>query len=154
MVYIPTQKPHRRLVLKCAFIASICLLFPVAAFPENSPGATENKIASRDVWHAAKLRGVSFRAIGQEPGWLLEITNGKKILLITDYGQKKTTYPYVEPNVNQEQRKTVFAINKQNLEVVIQGKACTDSMSGERFAVSVFVSVDGKQLGGCGRALH
>lgn len=66
----------------------------------------------------------------------------------------KTIYPYVEPNVNQEQRKTVFAIKKQNLEVVIQGKACTDSMSGERFAVSVFVSVDGKQLGGCGRALH
>ena len=154
MKYISTQKPHRRLALNCAFIAYICLLFPVAAFPENSPGTTEEEITSRDIWHAATLRGVSFRAIGQEPGWLLEITNGATILLITDYGQKITTYPYVEPDVNQEQRRTVFAINKQNLEIVIQGKACTDSMSGERFSASVSVSVDGKQLEGCGRALH
>ena len=38
------------------------------------------------VWHEAKLRGVLFRAIGQEPGWLLEITDGSEILLVTGYG--------------------------------------------------------------------
>lgn len=156
MEYIRTQKPRRHLVLKSAFIASFCLLVQIAAHPENSPGATETEeeIASQDVWHAAKLRGVSFRAVGQEPGWLLEITNGERILLVTDYGQKKTTYPYVEPAVNQEKRKTVFTIKERNLEVVIKGKACADSMSGEMFDVSVFVIANGRQLVGCGRALH
>ena len=60
------------------------------------------------VWHQAKLRGVSFRAIGQEPGWLLEITDGSEILLVTDYGQTKTSYPYVEPDVFEEERRTRF----------------------------------------------
>ena len=38
----------------------------------------ESELASNDVWHAAKLRGVAFRARGQEPGWLLEIINGNQ----------------------------------------------------------------------------
>ena len=121
---------------------------------ENKPRETEEAIAKRDVWHAAKLRGVSFRAIGQEPSWLLEITNGEKILLVTAYGQKRTAYPYVEPNVNQELRRTVFSVKEQNLEVVIKGKNCSDIMSGEKFAVSVFITLNGKHFKGCGRALH
>ena len=121
---------------------------------ENKPRETEEAIAKRDVWHAAKLRGVSFRAIGQEPSWLLEITDGEKILLVTDYGQKTKAYPYVEPKVNQEQRRTVFSVKDQRLEVVIEGKDCSDIMSGEKFAVSVFITLNDKQFRGCGRALH
>ncbi len=121
---------------------------------ENKPRETEEEIAKRDVWHAAKLRGVSFRAIGQEPHWLLEITDGEKILLVTGYGQKRTIYPYVEPEVNQQQRRTVFSVKDQNLEVVIEGKDCSDIMSGEKFAVSVFITLNDKQFKGCGRALH
>lgn len=120
----------------------------------NSPRKTEEAIAKRDVWHAAKLRGVSFRAIGQEPPWLLEITDGEKILLATGYEQKSTTYPYVAPIVNQEQRRTIFSVQGQNLEVVIEGKDCSDIMSGEKFDVSVFITLHGKQFRGCGRALH
>ena len=121
---------------------------------ENKPHKTEEAIAKRDVWHAAKLRGVSFRAIGQEPSWLLEITDGEKILLVTDYGQKRTAYPYVEPKVNQEQHVTVFSAKEQSLEVVIEGKDCADIMSGEKFSVSVFITLNGKRFKGCGRALH
>ena len=121
---------------------------------ENKPREAEEAIAKRDVWHAAKLRGVSFRAIGQEPSWLLEITDGEKILLVTAYGQKKTAYPYVEPKVNQQQRRTVFSVIEQNLEVTIEEKDCSDIMSGEKFAVSVFITLNDKQFKGCGRALH
>ena len=60
--------------------------------PED-PVEREQELAKNDVWHAAKLRGVAFRAIGQEPGWLLEITNGEEILLVTDYGKNKKSYP-------------------------------------------------------------
>ena len=121
---------------------------------ENKAREREQAIAKHDVWHAAKLRGVSFRAIGQEPHWLLEVTNGEKILLVTNNGLKRTAYPYVEPKVNQQQRRTIFSMNKQKLEVVIKGKDCSDIMSGEKFAVSVFITLNGKQFKGCGRALH
>lgn len=36
-------------------------------------------------WEEAKLRGVGFRAVGDEPGWWLEIEPGKRILFLTDY---------------------------------------------------------------------
>ncbi len=115
---------------------------------------TEEEIAKNNVWHAAKLRGVAFRAIGQEPGWLLEMTTGEKILLVTDYGQTKTEYPYVEPEVYQDQRKSVFLVRQDKFKVTIEGLKCTDSMSGENFEVSVMIELDGKKLKGCGRALY
>jgi putative lipoprotein len=120
----------------------------------GSEAETEEEIAARDVWHAAKLRGVAFRAIGQEPGWLLEMSTGDKILLVTDYGQTRTEYAYVEPEVFQAQRKSIFRVKPGEFTVTIEGINCTDSMSGENFEVSVTVELNGKRLKGCGRALY
>jgi uncharacterized membrane protein len=129
----------------------IILSLPVHA---GSEPETEEELAARDVWHAAKLRGVAFRAIGQEPGWLLEMSTGDKILLVTDYGQTKTEYAYVEPEVFQAQRKSIFKVKPEEFTVTIEGINCTDSMSGENFEVSVTIELNGKRLKGCGRALY
>jgi uncharacterized membrane protein len=107
----------------------------------------------KNVWHKAKLRGVAFRAIGQEPGWLLEITNGIEILLVTDYGEHRTSYPYVEPIVHQEERRTEFITGDDGTIVEIRGVPCRDSMSGEEFEVSVTIKQTDRELQGCGRAL-
>jgi len=107
-----------------------------------------------DVWHRAKLRGVAFRAIGQEPGWLLEITDGTEIMLSTDYGQHAGNYPYIEPVVYQDQRRTRYVIDGQNIEIEIRGQPCQDVMSGEEFAVSVTITLADRELNGCGRALY
>ena len=119
---------------------------------QEDPVAREQELAKSDVWHAAKLRGVAFRAIGQEPGWLLEITNGEEILLLTDYGKNKQSYPYVEPREDKAARKTVFQLN-DNTKVLIEGKSCNDTMSDESFEVTVTVVQGEKKLQGCGRAL-
>ncbi|MFZ9037793.1 MAG: COG3650 family protein [Gammaproteobacteria bacterium] len=113
---------------------------------------SEDDLAKNNVWHAAKLRGVAFRAIGQEPGWLLEIKNGEEILIVTDYGQNKKSHPYVEPQEDKAARKTVFQVDADT-SVLIEGKACSDTMSGEKFQTSVTVKTAGKTLKGCGRAL-
>ena len=115
-------------------------------------GVSEQELAKNNVWHAAKLRGVAFRAIGQEPGWLLEITNGEEILLVTDYGQNRTSFPYVDPQEDKAARRTVFPLD-ESTSLLIEGKPCTDSMSGEAFEVTVTITVANKTLQGCGRAL-
>jgi uncharacterized membrane protein len=117
----------------------------------GEPGFDEWSID--DVWHRAKLRGVAFRAIGQEPGWLLEITNGEEILLVTDYGQNRQLYPYVEPVTYQEERRTQFVLESYGVTVEIRGQRCTDVMSGEEFEVSVSIIMTDRRLEGCGRAL-
>jgi uncharacterized membrane protein len=106
-----------------------------------------------DIWHKAKLRGVAFRAVGQEPGWLLEITNGEEILIITDYGSNRASMPYVEPVVYQEERRTQYVVGEYNTTIEIRGEPCTDTMSGESFEVSVTLFLNNKELHGCGRAL-
>lgn len=108
----------------------------------------------KDVWHQAKLRGVSFRAIGQEPGWLLEITNGTEIFLSTNYGEIKNSYPYVEPQVYQEERRTRYVLDTHEIVVEIRGEPCADVMSGEQFSVTVTITTKERILEGCGKALH
>ena len=123
----------------------------VAACGQTSEPHVEETID--DVWHQAKLRGVAFRAIGQEPGWLLEITNGEEILLLTDYGSTRTSMPYVEPVVYQEERRTQYVVGDYNTTIEIRGEPCTDVMSGESFEVSVTLFLNNKELHGCGHAL-
>lgn len=118
--------------------------------PDTQPVPDEASIDN--VWHKAKLRGVAFRAIGQEPAWLLEITDGVEILLVTDYGSNREKYAYVEPLVFAEERRTRFSVDE--LEIELRGEPCTDSMSGEKFAVSVTVRQPERTLAGCGRALY
>ncbi len=40
----------------------------------------------QSVWERAKLDGADFRAVGNEPGWHLEIIAGSRIVLVADYG--------------------------------------------------------------------
>lgn len=122
--------------------------------PPATPAPVRDEAAIDDVWHQAKLRGVSFRAIGQEPGWLLEITNGTEILLVTDYGQNRVRMPFVEPIVYQAERRTEYVLGDYATVVEIRGEACRDIMSGETFEVSVTISLAERELQGCGRALH
>jgi len=117
------------------------------------PTAVVDETSVNDVWHQAKLRGVSFRAIGQEPAWLLEITNGTEILIVTNYGETRSSFPYVEPVVHQEQRRTVFVLDADSAVVEILGEPCQDVMSGEQFPASVTIRLSDTTLEGCGRAL-
>jgi uncharacterized membrane protein len=137
-------------------IAAICWVAACAA-PEQTHEQIErvqiDEVQIDNVWHQAKLRGVAFRAIGQEPGWLLEIKNGEEILLATDYGSTRFVMPYVEPVVYREERRTEFVLDGYETTVEIRGEPCTDSMSGEEFEVSVTVRQGERELRGCGRAL-
>ena len=121
--------------------------------PESRvPGAGE-AASETDVWQRARLRGVSFRAVGQEPGWLLEITEGTEILLVTDYGSKRSSLPYVEPLVTPEARRMSYALEAHDTVVEIRGEPCRDVMSGEAFPIAVLIRQPGRELEGCGRAL-
>ena len=139
----------RILVLSFLLVVSACGAQQSAS---SDPVKRERALAENDVWHAAKLRGVAFRAIGQEPGWLLEIKNGEEILIVTDYGQNRAAYPYVEPREDKAAEKTVFQVD-EDVSVLIENIRCTDSMSGESFEVTVTLTTGGQAYKGCGRAL-
>ena len=120
----------------------------------------------KTVWQKAILRGVNFRAVGQEPGWLLEIVEGDAILLVTNYGQTKTTYVYVDPVTTKQTRRTFNLSNMKSqpsnlpdlslqnkVTVLRETKVCSDNMSGEEFEFTTIIQLFDITLKGCGRAL-
>ena len=108
------------------------------------------------IWEHAKLNGADYRAIGNEPGWTLEIRNQESIILITDYGSTQHEFRLPKPEIDETNRVTRYQSKDSDHELIlmISGEACLDSMSGEGFSSKATVTLDGKILRGCGRALH
>jgi len=142
--YLPDQPPD----LAPGQTAEITIAGQSLANCKNNPRAA--------VWEAAKLRGVSYRAIGQEPAWVLEIDREKGFLLVTDYGQNKQQFPYSEAVSDAQQKTGHYSseLNGEPVEITITGQSCQDSMSGEAFSSQAEVNWRGQTLRGCGRALH
>ena len=105
---------------------------------------------------APKLPGVDFRAVGNEPGWHMEIRNNNKILFVGDYGDYRIEFPTPHPVTDQAARRTIYESNfdGKRILVLIEGRQCYDTMSDESFSVTVDVTIDQKTYRGCGRALH
>ena len=121
---------------------------------EKHTGCKNNRALA--IWEDAKLRGVDFRAVGNEPGWNLEIFTGEKIVFVGNYGQTRYAFITPEPSIDQQTRTTIYNVqnDKHKLSVILKGSRCNDTMSGEAFETTVTVILDGKKYRGCGKALH
>jgi uncharacterized membrane protein len=106
----------------------------------------------RAIWEKAKLDGADFRAVGNEPGWNLEILEGSRIVLVADYGASRVERPLPQPTIERDARTTRWNAGELIVEVI--GRPCRDSMSGESFESTVVVTWGKQTLRGCGRALH
>lgn len=111
---------------------------------------------AKAVWEAAKLNGVDFRAVGNKPGWYLEISRGDKFVFVGDYGRTRYEFTRPDPQVNTQERGTTYRVRAggHDLNIVIEGRPCRDTISREAFESTVTVILDGKKYRGCGRALH
>ncbi len=128
---------------------------------QTGPDSASTKLETHPVqsqgsspWDDARRRGVDFRAIGQEPGWLLEIDTGKSMYLLADYGEKKVTTPAPTPTRDSTGAITYDARSEgHHLTAVIRQRVCHDTMSGEEMTHEVTVTLDGTERRGCGRQL-
>lgn len=113
-----------------------------------------------DVWERARRAGVTLRAIGQEPGWLLEIRDNRYVDLLLDYGDTQLTTPVASMEVDFVRGETTYRVmpptSPLRLTVYAADGVCYDGMSGEGFAVRVVVDInDGERVyRGCGRWLN
>lgn len=98
-------------------------------------------------WDSAKLKGVDFRALGNEPGWQLEIS-GTAMELDTDYGQQRFKSG---ARRLQQGDKTLF--EGSGFSATLSPGPCVDDMSGERFDTKVDIRLESQQLHGCGNFL-
>jgi putative lipoprotein len=106
-------------------------------------------------WRNAKARGVRFRAVGQEPGWILDVQADGRIDVEADYGESVYHFPPVEPEVDAGAGRTVHRIQTEahRATIVIEDEPCRDSMSGWPYEATVTFTLDGREYLGCGRWL-
>jgi putative lipoprotein len=129
----------------CA-LAALSLLAACA----TSPRAARTPSSSASAAQAERLDDADFRAIGNEPGWHMDIANGEKILLVTDYGEHRYEFPFSKPDSSSGRESYDITASGHHLVALIEQKPCNDSMSGRAFVATVTVTVDGQEYTGCG----
>jgi len=111
---------------------------------------TSNPGAARSA--ESRSRGATFRALGNEPSWVLEISP-QQLTLTTELGTRRTEFPHRDPMV--AGARTIYRsfAGTQELVVAIDRVPCNDTMSGELFDNTVAVTLESTTLYGCGRNL-
>lgn len=102
-------------------------------------------------WNAALLRGMAFRAVGNEPGWYVEVDKGATPALraTLDYAERTLSLPRTTP------RNGGFegTAGGETVVLAIRKAACTDGMSGQRFEATATLRVGSRTYEGCGAFL-
>ncbi len=110
-------------------------------------------VPSRAPWEDARRRGVNFRAVGNEPGWELEIQDGKQILFVASYGMERIVLPDPGVQVDGNTRSYHSVSGPHEFRVEIVNETCTDTMKGDEFPSETSVLFDGQVYRGCGMDL-
>ena len=90
----------------------------------------------------------TFRAHGNEPFWGLEIT--RTTITFSSPDAKPISLPAGEPALSERGRRYAARSEGHQLTATVSDKACQDGMSGMTYPNTVSVTVDGRELHGCG----
>ena len=118
---------------------------------KNSYHCQNDGIAA--TFERAKFEGVAFRAIGNEPGWILNIMPDNKVVFITNLGKDKIHFK-VEKQVSDKNSIEYRLRSNHNLLFLrIESRVCKDTMADREYESSVYLNFDGNELRGCGKGL-
>jgi putative lipoprotein len=104
-------------------------------------------------WFEAAARGVRFRAVGNEPGWLLEVGHGDApdLRAELDYGERTLDVHGLEPAGSGWTGQTA---DGTAVMVEVERVDCHDGMSGVRHEATVQLRLGEAVYRGCGAWLH
>ncbi len=124
------------------------------AVPASAEPSTPTT-AQASPWERARTRGIAFRGIGNEPGWLVEVGTGEAPALHAelDYGERKIDVAHAQPLAATT---GYLGMTGDGVEVKLQLQRgdCNDGMSDEAYPVSAKLNVGDKTYSGCGRFLQ
>ena len=111
-----------------------------SAAPASPSTATPPGAVSKDT---------RFRATGNEPGWMAQVTAGTSPSLHaeTDYGERKFD---ISPVSEQADGWTGKSADGTAIVLKFERRACQDSMSGQAFEAAATLTVGDKSYQGCG----
>ena len=102
----------------------------------------------------ARARGIVYRALGNEPGWILEIGPAGKLNWTTNYGQDRYDFEQTQATTMPDGT-SVFTAQKDavTLKATVKAERCVDDGDVE-FDHVVTVESGGRTFRGCGTRLN
>lgn len=122
---------------------------PAAALPPTAAAAAAEPASP---WDAAAARGVAFRAVGNEPGWYVEVGRGAAAALhaTLDYGDRKVEVPQAVALDGDGFGYHGTATDGSRVVLRIRREACSDGMSDRSYDTSAVLDVGDASYRGCG----
>ena len=150
----------------CLVLALGALLVVGCIERQSAPASSESDASAdtakatgadkRDrTWQEARRRGVQFRAIGQEPGWLIEVT-ADSLQVEWNYGQQVASGGRIETDGSPSSGGIHYRAKTDQGSVQVEAveRRCVDPMNGDAFPLTVTVRLATDTLSGCGRLLR
>jgi len=163
---VPGLDPDRRYVVEARIEADGRTMWvtrePVAALPDGASSGGVELVLSRSVagesvspepYARARQEGVTFRGVGQEPGWLLDVYGDAAAPDSLVYQAHYATERYAFSDVTREASGEAVTYRADGLEAVVRDRPCQDAMSGQPFPAAVSVRHASGDVEGCGRPL-
>jgi uncharacterized membrane protein len=107
------------------------------------------------VWESARVRGVDYRAVGNEPGWHLEVVDGGRTRFVGDYGELVVEFDTPPPADGGAAGAIdyVWREGDRQMTIRLRREPCSDTMVDVDYPLRARVEFDGRVFEGCGRAL-
>jgi putative lipoprotein len=103
----------------------------------------------------ARARGVVYRALGNEPGWVLEIGPGAALVWVTDFGSTTHSFADAQQTAGPDGTSRTYSAGSgdQAIRVTVRQERCVDD-GGVEFDHSATLETGGQSLRGCGTRLN
>lgn len=134
--------------MKKRLVFVITVLFFVLIF-------TLSAAAQVDPWEEAREEGIVFRAVGNEPGWLIEVNQDESIKFVNHYGSMEIKVPVDDVWLGPDGEDRIYYVENEVIpfQLIIMKKQYKDTMSGEVFPYQVRVIFPEKSYTGGGKML-
>lgn len=108
-----------------------------------------------DPWQIAAENGVDFRAVGNEPGWFVEIRDDTEVKFVGDYGETEIQARVNDVWVGPAGDDKIYYIDSPivKFQVILIKKQYIDTMNGEKLPYQVRIIFPDESYTGGGRLL-
>ena len=101
----------------------------------------------------ARARGVNFRALGNEPGWVLEIGPAGRISWTTNYGELRYDFDQSQPASTGDTMTYTARQGTNSIQATVKAERCVDDGDVE-YSHAATVEFEGQTYRGCGLELQ
>src|SRR5688572_1984432 len=121
-----------------------------SAAPAPEPATSAAAPASTPAGGETTARSSTFRAQGNEPGWMAEVGLGEQPSMHAEVDYGETRFEIANAIENQTGWSGT-AVDGTQVALRFERVECIDNMSGEKFEAKAVLAASGKEYEGCGR---